>query len=164
MWSHGRMSLEIPAGHDRLPAGKHRATIAEIESGLVVAFPNSVTRRPLFERWVLVRDAIARIVAVQTEWLDGSFVTDKENPRDLDVVTHLDGPAYDQLDAVQHVTLVGLLGGQRSKPLHGLDSFPLAAYPEGHPAYAAYTMGASYWGQVWGTHRDGQPKGYVEVV
>jgi hypothetical protein len=160
----GRVTLEIPEGADRLPAGRHKATIADIEAALVSAFPTSTSRRPLFDRWVLVREAVARIVPITAEWVNGSFVTTKVDPKDIDVVTHLEGAGYEQLDEVQRVTLVGLVGGKRSKPLHGCDSFALVEYPDGHPARAAYTMASRYWESVWGTHRDGRPKGYIEVV
>ncbi|HEY4429238.1 MAG TPA: hypothetical protein VGN08_13630 [Solirubrobacteraceae bacterium] len=158
------MTLELPPGSDRLPPGRHKATTGEIKTVLVDGFPGSITRRQLFDRWVLVRQAIGRVVPITAEWLNGSFVTSKEDPGDIDVVTHLDAAAYERLDAVDRVTLAGLLGGRRSRPLHGCDSFPLVAYPAGHPGAAMYTLTAQYWENLWGTHRDGDPKGFIEVV
>lgn len=47
-----------------LPKGQWDATMADIEAQLVVAFPNSTTRRDIFDRWQVFRSAVSGLVVV----------------------------------------------------------------------------------------------------
>jgi hypothetical protein len=158
------MALDFPPGSDTLPAGRHAATVDEVEAALVNAFPTSTRRRPLFESWKAVREAIRRVVAVETEWLDGSYVTRKLDPDDIDMVTHIDGGALDALDPADKALLRGLVSDKASQHLHGCDSYWCAVYPPTHPQHAVYRQAFDYWDKWFGQDRNGQPKGYVEVT
>lgn len=158
------MSLDFEDGTDRLPVGRHRATLEEIEALLVEGFPDSATRGPLFASWRNLVAAIQRVVSVQAHWLDGSFVTTKQDPNDIDAVTHLDGALVDALDEVDMTLIKGLLSHKITEALHGCDSYLVVEYPEGHPGRTAYEAAVAYWDDWFGKDRDGNPKGYVELV
>lgn len=69
-----------------LSAGIHHMTMREIRARFVLPFPNDLSRPRLYNnltRWVEELRA-ARIGA--TLWVNGSFVTAKPNPADLDCV------------------------------------------------------------------------------
>lgn len=81
----------IPAFNDHgyLPPGVHLATIDEIESRFGIATPK---RRELMQslRWLIERcelDDVLRLV------VNGSFVTDKTDPEDIDCIA-LIGPTF----------------------------------------------------------------------
>jgi hypothetical protein len=158
------MPLAFPPDSDRLPPGRHAATTAEIEAALVDAFPASARRRPLFEQWRTLNAAIEHFVAIREQWLDGSYVTTKLDPRDVDVVSIVNGSELEGLDAVEEMLLVGLVSGHASRDLHGCDSFLVAEYPPGHPARPTYEAARRYWDDLFRMHRDGNPKGYVQHV
>jgi len=158
------MPIAFAPDSDRLPPGRHEATVVEIEQLLVDDFPSSHNRRPLFESWRNVIAAMQRVIPIQAQWLDGSFVTTKEEPADIDIVTHFDGESLEGLDPVDQTLLRGLVGNAASQALHGCDSYVIAAYPAGHAARPAYEAALSYWDGWFGRARDGKPKGYVEVV
>lgn len=158
------MAIDFPADSDTLPPGRHVATLEEVEVALVDAFSRSMHRRPLFESWKAVREAIRRIVKVETEWIDGSYVTKKEEPNDIDLVTHIDGPALDGLDAADQAMLRGLVSADVSQYLHGCDSYICPVYPAGHPSYGLYQHAVQYWEKWFGHDRNGDPKGYLEVT
>jgi hypothetical protein len=157
------MAIEFAPGEDYLPAGRHVASVAEIEAALVGGFPSSLRRPALFEQWRTLFQAIERIVEVRAQWIDGSFVTRKEEPGDIDLVSHLDGELLDALDPVEWMLLRGLIAGQVSKALHDCDSFFVAVYPEGHPARDAYERALAYWDAWFGADRAGRSKGYIEL-
>jgi hypothetical protein len=157
------MALAFADGSDYLSAGAHAATAAEIKAFCVDAFPTSSRRSVLFERWEVLLEAIERVIKVETQWIDGSYVTKKEEPGDIDLVSHLDGETLDGLGPVERTLLLGLVAGQLSKVLHGCDSFFLPVYPPEHPARAAYEAALDYWSEWFGTDRAGEPKGYVEL-
>jgi hypothetical protein len=158
------MALEFPNGSDVLPPGRHSASVLEVEAALVGRFPASARRRPLYQRWLAVREAIRRIVVVEKEWLDGSYVTREQEPQDIDMVSHLPHDTVDGLDEAGKAMLLGLIAGYRSRDLHACDSFVLVAYPDGHPQHAVYQQVLRYWDNLFGHDRSGTPKGFVEVT
>jgi Family of unknown function (DUF6932) len=157
------MPISFPPGQDRLPQGRHNATKDEIEQVLVNGFQNSTTRRGLFDQALELLDAIRQIVPVSALWIDGSFVTTKEDPGDIDLVSHLDGEALDALKPIDQMMLGGLISGHWSRDRSGCDSFAVSVYPTGHTARATYEATASWWDSFFGKDRAGNAKGYVEL-
>src|SRR5690606_13179134 len=80
-----------------LPPGRHRASAAEIRDSLVDAFPTSRTRSGIFAYWSHHRDALSELVPVHFQWIGGSFTSDKPDPADADIVSVIDGSAFDSL-------------------------------------------------------------------
>jgi hypothetical protein len=157
--------MGIELGTDEyLSPGRHQASPDEVEAEFVGAFPASQARRPLFDAWSTLSEAIERVVPLETQWVDGSFISSKIEPGDIDVVSHLDGPSMDELDNPAQMLLYSLVAGPLSKQLFGCDSYWLAVYPEGHPARPVYDQALEYWDQQFGSDREGAPKGYIEVV
>jgi hypothetical protein len=157
------MALNLEGESGSLPPGRHRATVEEIKRTLVDAFPGSQSRAVIFEQWSMLLAAIERIVSVEAQWIDGSFVTTKEDPGDVDILSHLAGEALEALDGVDWTLLRGLIAGPLSRDLHLCDSYWVAIYPEGHPARGEYERALAYWDDWFGKDRAGNAKGYVEL-
>lgn len=89
----------IPAfnEHGVLPAGRYQAMPDEIEQRFVLTFPTSLTRKNIFDGWRRRREQLLELVQVEQEWIDGSFVTSKRDPSDLDVAVFIDGQKFDNL-------------------------------------------------------------------
>jgi len=155
------ISLDAQTGY--LPPGPHSATAGEIERVLVADFPASSTRRPLFDGWRVLCEAVETIVPIDAQWIGGSFVSTKPDPADIDLVSHFDGPTVDALAPASKMLLRGLVAGRPSRDLHGYDSFQVLAYPNGHPARAEYEYAAAYWERFFSHDRDGNSRGYVVV-
>jgi hypothetical protein len=158
------MALEWTDDGRYLQPGRHVATLEEIETTLVGAFPGSTTRSRLFDRYELIRRAILRLVPIREQWLNGSFVSDKLDPGDIDVVTVLDSDHTDQLDDAEELLLSPLLAQDFTRDIHGCHSFAVAYYPDGHAARAEYEAQAAYWDRQWGHDRDDRAKGYIVVM
>ncbi len=78
------------------PATGIETTLETIEEQFVRAFPNSETRQRLFENFQNYLDRFQHEIFHWFEiWLDGSFVTLKENTKDIDVVVFLDWEVYE---------------------------------------------------------------------
>lgn len=148
-----------------LPPGRHTLDEATFEATFVDGFPNSKTRGRLFTRWRRHREALASLIAIETQWIDGSYVTSKEDPGDIDLVTIIDGPTYDALPAPMQHMVEALLAGKRTKAVWGMDSFPIVRYPVGHPGHPLEVTNLATWHDFWSKVRtdDTATKGYVEV-
>jgi len=78
------------------PAKGIEASLEAIEAFFVKAFPHSETRSRLFENYMGYLHRFQNDIFPWFEmWVDGSFVTLKENPKDIDVVTFLDWEVYE---------------------------------------------------------------------
>lgn len=75
------------AGVPLLPPGRWPLTPAELHRIAVEAFPESRTRRTLWRRFGVARRALARVA--REIWVGGSFLSTKENPKDIDLLAVL---------------------------------------------------------------------------
>jgi hypothetical protein len=156
------MSIEFAEGSHVLAPGRHPATVPEVEDALVKAFPSSQTRAPIFNEWNQLRDAMVAIVPLWEHWLDGSYVSKKVDPNDIDLCSHFDGPVFDALDSDAQARFNALANTEIATAPR-CDSFVVGAYPEGHEAHATYVSLAEGWDSVFGSDRSGNPKGYIEL-
>lgn len=107
-------SLKSDTG--RLPEGEHTATWEEV----VERFGWNPRRRQLLDGLAAAIEALAD-AGCRRVWLNGSFVTSKEEPGDFDACWDTDGVDLDVLDAV----LLDLSAGRAAqKSRYGGELFP----------------------------------------
>lgn len=98
--------------------GLHKCTIDEFYRIFVEDFPSSQTRKDIFNSFCTFIAFISENFEICEIWADGSFVTKKMNPNDIDILIFFDLASYlkiisiwDQLrkytniDAYCHVTI-----------------------------------------------------------
>ena len=139
------MSIPALKSNGELPEGEHCASLDEVER----VYGSSTDRRKLMMRGL--RDAVSNFVSsnVETLWIDGSFVTDKEEPNDID-------GCWEYTDSVDTTILDTVFLGPRveMKKKYGLDFF-MANITE-----AGSGLPFPNFFQV---NRDGDPKGIIVV-
>lgn len=154
-----------------LPKGRHLVTVDDVEQLLVLGLPDGGTRRRLFDSWIALRGALSGLgVPVMTEWLDGSFVSNRIDPPpgDVDLVSVIDAVAFDQLPQANRVAASPLLAGHDTRDRFGVDSFALSHYSLGHHRHKMSKQKIDYWDDKWGRarkdeHGTRRRKGYLEV-
>lgn len=151
-------------GNGFLPTGLTNVSAEQVHAHFVVPFPTSTTRQPLYDQWLLHRQAIETLIPIERQWLNGSYVTGKVDPGDIDVVTFIDGEALNALDAPRQALLADLMAGHPTRDRWGVDSFLVPTYAEGHPAHPAARKAEGSWRRIW-TNVKGSTltKGYLEV-
>ena len=98
------------------------------------------------------------------QWIDGSFVTKKENPADIDIVTFVDFQVMLADD-----------GGLKkfhhplSKINYELDCYLVAEYPGNHKMHFSYKSDCAYWINLFSktkqNHRQkNYAKGFLEII
>jgi hypothetical protein len=155
----------VPAFTDEavLPAGRYLTEPAELESRFVDMFPASVTRKALFAGWLKRREAVAALVPVEMEWIDGSFVTAKRDPADIDLATFIQAHHLATLPLRARKEVLKLTVAPFSRLAYGCHSFLVVAFPESHPQHNFYLEGRGYWDRFWSASRSATPKGYLEI-
>jgi hypothetical protein len=149
-----------------LPPGRHAATVDEVHAAFVEPFAGSTSRASIFAGWTLHRESLRNLIPGRAQWIDGSFVTGKVDPGDIDVVTLFDAAEFDVLPEWKRMLAHSLLVGPDNKKFWGVDSYPIPVVAPTDPRYATYAEAQEYWHDLWSQVRglDTRKKGYLEVA
>ncbi|HUY91933.1 MAG TPA: hypothetical protein VMV10_24545 [Pirellulales bacterium] len=107
---------------------------------------------------------IEKLVAVKIVgelWVDGSFLTEKLDPEDVDVVLRLNGEFEESCNAEQRNAIIWVVSDLHSS--HRCHSFYFAEWPEDHPKYWLGHYAYCYWMRQWGFSRIDDLKGVAVV-
>ncbi|MEM8528834.1 MAG: hypothetical protein AAGG68_29635 [Bacteroidota bacterium] len=129
-------------------------------------FVQTNERRHLFEELLRYNENLYGIIKSPFyQWMNGSFVTKQNRPKDVDVVTFIRYDTYDrkeqQIDAEFSKWQVGNF-------YKGLDAYTVWEYPESHRFYSTFKADCAYWYNWFSTTRANRakkkyPKGFVEL-
>lgn len=151
-----------------LEHGIHDATVADIQAVFVDPFPNSLTRADIFQRWQAFRDRLRNIVTVKEEFIDGSFVTSREDPADIDASYWIFATDIDALSHIGQKALHQLLAA--GKPSFLVHAFLVPECGGNHPAFAAFDHTRKWTRKYWKAYQDpnkmvvpGVTKGYLRM-
>ena len=139
------MSIPALQVNGELPLGEHQASLDELEA----VFGSSSDRRKYLMRGL--REAVGNFVlsGVRTIWIDGSFVTDKEEPDDIDGCWE-----FTPLVDVEKLDPSFLGSRKEMKTKYGLDFFIANIIEAG--------SGLPF-PEFFQVNRDGDPKGIIVV-
>ena len=145
----------------RLPAGIHDITIDEFIVRFVDAFPTSQSRRIILDKLIEFYKEISINGGIAEFWVDGSYVTNKINPNDADIIVFVDYPQYIQI-APQYNYFRTAYNGildiyfwiSQSEITKGLVSTN---------DFAKIVNQRNYWRGQFGFDREDNPKGIVRI-
>jgi hypothetical protein len=141
-----------------VPAEVIESDLDTIEKYLVTMFPKSKTRRLLFDNLVEFNQKLQNEVFPWYEqWINGSFVTLKEDPNDVDVVTFFDHEVYDLREHKLDIFMA------KNYEQYGLDSYFVKVFPEGHPEFQEYRQYSRYWFEMFTNNKSNGDKGFLKV-
>jgi hypothetical protein len=139
-------------------------TLDEIEANFVTTFPNSEKRKWLFSNYldfvyILQQDVFPYF----TQWINGSFVTQKQEPKDIDIVTFIDFRVYQSKNKILEQFWAFNMENK------GLDNYFVAIYPPEHELHNLYIENKEKWTKLYSKTRplsDGLflSKGFLEIT
>lgn len=141
------------------------ALLEDVEQYFVQRMAKSDTRHQLWANFVefalLFRDEVASVFTI---WLDGSFVTQKLNPMDIDAVFLIDYRVCERKKSV----LENQWFIAENKPKKGLDLYYSIEYPENHKRHFLTHLNHLYWLDVYGhtrkdIHGRQHAKGFIQI-
>lgn len=107
----------------------------------VKALGESHTRTPIFEAYFDYLNQLRQIVGDGFyQWIDGSFITQKTNPNDIDLVTFLN---FEQIQ--RHEKELNTLRKLRYEGKRYLDNYFVPTYPNEHPNFTFYEIDRLEW-------------------
>lgn len=129
-----------------LPPGVYQATTDEIHERFVVQVPSSLTRDGIFRKWILFRTQLRRIVPVRLEYVDGSYVSGRRNPRDMDLSLWIGVDDLNGLAPGERQVLLALWAQRIST--FSCDAYIVPECPPGHPGYGLFESMAKCHGEA----------------
>lgn len=142
-----------------LISGIHTLTMSELENLAVKPFPMDLRRATLFDSFTKWQDSLRALGIAGKLWVDGSFLTEKFNPSDIDCYS-LNLSMARTLTTLEMQQLDKLLSNKDAKAFYGLDFYlDQATTPE-----EVFNKEA-YWKGVFGFQHDRiSVKGFVELT
>lgn len=128
----------------------------------VDAFPLSTSRGEIMNGLEGIVGKLNEVLVEGELWLDGSYLTEKINPADVDVVLRIRGEFYDEATPTQQA-VIKLVGDNLKTPLM-CDSYVFMEWEEAHPLHEWGRKLHAYWLMQWGQDRSGAPKGMVVLT
>jgi hypothetical protein len=125
-----------------LAEGFYAMTLPELRALCVAGFPLSIRRDPIMLALEAMCTAISVTLIKGEVWVDGSFLTKKIEPDDVDVVVAIKHGIFNTPQ--QQDVLLRVANKQFAFPLP-CDSYVHIDYPEGHPKHQFSQWMRAYW-------------------
>lgn len=169
-----------------LPLGRFGATLNEIKVQYVddPQFAESTTRAEIWQHFESATEGIRSVVPVVCVWVGGSFLTDKLDPDDIDLVYWCEDVLIDSVDDPKGRYILEMFATNQVRPATGLRVDTRYCrwhvFPEADRAqtveHQSYTLNRGYWDDFWMRKRNGAKdstpqrhdalpqRGYFEVI
>ncbi|MBD3769253.1 MAG: hypothetical protein IE925_03835 [Rhodobacterales bacterium] len=134
-----------------LPAGKHFLTMEELEELAVSPFKTSSTRGGLFHDLTTLVSQLSYFGVKCQLWIDGSFLTAKHDPADIDLTIVIARPDFELMPAAMKNQVIMMCAKQH----------PLSSSLDCYISDRNDQSRLEYWDDMWGTCRSNLPKGYM---
>src|SRR5690554_2392311 len=145
-----------------VPYELHPVTIAELEEEFVQPFTKSSTRKNIVEGHSNYVIEIFQILEHNFfQWLDGSFVTQKLDPNDIDVINFVHYSDYTNNITGNLRKFLTHFGDPRSE--YKVDGYIVPVYPPNDPRFALTIDKYNYWRLLFGRDKNNNPKGMLEL-
>lgn len=146
-----------------LPPGLHPMTLADIHGRCVTAFEMSKSRGPIMAGLEAVVGRMERAGLPLDLWVDGSFMTQKIDPDDVDLVAVISQPVLEGFTPEQHDVMLWFEEDEVGLA-HRCHGHIVVTYPRSHPLYPIGEKLRKYWldafGRAWVNK---EPKGIATL-
>ena len=142
------MKPEFP---NLLQPGFHQFALTDLHDKFVMPFPASIRRQPLLDGLLSFIQEMKSLAIAGELWFDGSFITEKLDPDDVDLVLVLEENSVNSLTAIEQKRLARLLHNPSASMQYHCDVYCVLSND---------IVMISYWRGWYGFKRDGKtPKG-----
>jgi len=147
------------------PYDKIKLTLEEFKFFFVERFSENSRRNLIFESYQkFLIDFSENVSNNFVQWINGSFVTSKEFPNDIDFVTFVNHEVFEAKEKLIHEHF--RLEGAKNK--YGVDAYTVRQYPEDHSKYMLYQSDWVYWFNWFRQTKKNRakkkfPKGFIEI-
>lgn len=141
-------------------------TLEEFKNIFLHAFDTSTNRYEIFASYEKFLTDLQNIITVSfTQWIDGSFISNRANPKDIDLITIVNFEIYEQNNRIFDTRFTSA-NARATYPY--VDAYIVADYPPDHPKHIFTTSDLAYWRNFFGKTRVNRnrkqfPKGIIQI-
>jgi hypothetical protein len=150
-------------GNGYLDPGLHPMRIDEVEATFVSGFPHSSTRPAIMGGYFRHYEQLKALVGSFEQLVDGSFVSNKNDPGDIDLVCFVDAEKLDSLRPEEQLKFKELVSGKETRAKYHCDAYLALTFPPEHPNFSEARTLRKYWMGEFGYDRTDIPKGIVFI-
>ena len=147
-----------------LEPGMHKLSLLEVRKMCVEGFPTSASREDIITLLEHMFETLRLNHVICEVWVDGSFMTRKINPGDVDLVVCLSADFADNCYGEQQAVLDDISANlKRSGKCTRCDTFACVVPQASDPLFKELSERVEYWKRWFGHSRSGEPKGMATV-
>ena len=134
-------------------------SMEKFQETFVQAFEEEAIRQELFENYLNYMEAFSHLIKRNFyQWIDGSYVSNKKKPNDIDLVTILDYRDYEKNKKILEKEFASFAGRKNYK----VDAYILPNYPVDHKKHIFTQSDLLYWRNLFGKTRVNRAKKQYE--
>ena len=138
------------------PEGIVEMNLEEFEDTFVNQFDESETRYALMSSYKLYNQDLMNLIGTDfVQWVNGSFVSNKDHPRDIDLVTFIGWQTYSQYEKEIDRRFSKWNVGEFYP---NLDAYTIWEYPTDHKFHQTFLADQAYWYEWFSTSRYNRAK------
>ncbi len=130
-----------------LAPGRHHMRLQDVHDRFVRGIRNEARREKLFLGLEELVQRLLRLKIPCELWIDGSFLTEKQNPSDIDVMVFVESSVNEALSAEQDIELYNINVGDAPPDV---DVQVYTVYNIGHEFYGTPIEVGHEWGKGYG--------------
>ena len=159
------MDIEFDEKGNLKPYGIIDLSEKEFYRFFVENYSTVSTRHKLYKSFqVYVENLLPLVSNGCSIWIDGSFISKKENPRDIDLVSIIDYSDYDLNKSVFETKF----DPSNVRKEIGVDGYLIRKFPKNHPKYFITELDSVYWRNLFGKTKVNRskkqfPKGIIQL-
>ena len=143
-----------------LPPGRHPMLLPDLRKLCVTGFPLSTGREYLMRSVEALCTAVSTALIPSEIWVDGSFLTQKMDPGDVDLVVVV--PSATLPGTAQQQQVLSRVANKNFGPAL-CDSYVIVDYPNGHTNYGISEIMRAYWIKQFCFNRKEEMKGLAVI-
>lgn len=147
------------------PYQKIELSLKEFEGFFIQPFPENSSRHVIFENYLrFIADFKQEVTNNFSQWINGSFVTNKLNPNDIDFVSIIDADIF----AEKEELIESKFRLKSAKTEYQVDAYTVKKYPINHKKRLISQHELVYWNNWFSETKKNRmkkkfPKGFIEI-
>jgi hypothetical protein len=145
-----------------LPEGLYKPTLVEFKDRFVINCADSKTRSPIYSGYMDYCNQMITFDIASTNWVNGSFTTQKQDPGDIDIVIHYDALKLNKLPNREDIN-DRFLDQLKAKSIFHCHTQTVPVYPKHNPRYVLTFVTYKKWKKWFSRDKyTKKPKGLIE--
>jgi len=148
------------------PYEKVRTDLESVKNVFVTPFGVNSSRHELYNKLLEYNNKLSDLLEREaySQWINGSFISLKESPRDIDLVSFIssDIVSRNQVELQSYI-------GEKGRKKFGIDGYIVKVYSEDHAHFVRTKSDYLYWEHWFGWSRKNRrrerfQKGFIEIL